>query len=185
MKQVKNTVTVVLVCILTLQVTQLEPRLPVQIGIYEIGFFTTIQEKARPFFSYRERVIETLLTAATPQEYDSLIFVGDIMMARNVEQLMKREDSSYPFDGLVLKKLTPNPAIIGNFEASMAEQHVQTEINQLKFSVDKRHLPALKQAGFTHLSLANNHSFDYFSGSQKGRWHPQAIFQIEWNKQGR
>jgi poly-gamma-glutamate synthesis protein (capsule biosynthesis protein) len=83
------------------------------------------------------------------------------MLARNVEVMMNREGIEYPFSALDLRTFTENPAIVGNFESSMADPHSTTPAFNMRFSVDKAFLPALKNAGFTHLSLANNHSLDY------------------------
>ena len=54
-----------------------------------------------------------------------------------------------------------NAAVIGNFESSMAVEHRQTPAYAMKFSVQEAVLPEIKDAGFTHLSLGNNHSFDF------------------------
>ncbi len=94
-------------------------------------------------------------------EYESLIFVGDMMLGRNVEHIMKQEGMAYPFLGLDISSLNSNPAVIGNFESSMAIEHISTPAYAMKFSVVPEVLPEIKNAHFTHLSLANNHSFDF------------------------
>ena len=97
------------------------------------------------------------LTGALDQP-TSIIMVGDVMLARNVEYLMKKNGYSYPFEGVSFDNLSPSPLVVGNFEAAILKKHVYTKPNQLKFSVDKKLLVALDNAGFTHFSLANNHS---------------------------
>ncbi len=94
-------------------------------------------------------------------EFQSMVFVGDIMLARNVEYLMEKHGSTYPFEGLSLTKILPNSAVFGNFEASIPETHEATPAGSLTFSVKETAAEALSGAGFTHLSLGNNHSFDY------------------------
>jgi poly-gamma-glutamate synthesis protein (capsule biosynthesis protein) len=58
----------------------------------------------------------------------------------------------------------------------MSESHVETPAYDMRFSVDDAFLPALKEAHFTHLSLANNHSFDHGQGGYKN-----AISMLEMN----
>ena len=92
-----------------------------------------------------------------------LIFVGDVLLARNVEFLMQTKGSDYPFQNLPSLFGTDNSAIVGNFESAILEQHKKTPSYVTTFSTNKLYLPTLKAAGFTHVSLANNHSFDYGS----------------------
>lgn len=90
---------------------------------------------------------------------NSINFVGDIMLARDVESYLVRGGSSYPFKNISYnKKLSYT---VGNFEAAVAREHKQTPNNTFRFSVNSKYLEGLHIAGFTHLSLANNHSFDY------------------------
>ena len=90
----------------------------------------------------------------------SLLFSGDIMLARNVEILMKDHGPAYPFSEVVELTKTPDYTI-GNFEGSVPVNHVFTPFMNLRFSVDKSFLERLRLAGFDYLSLANNHSHDY------------------------
>lgn len=89
----------------------------------------------------------------------SIVFVGDIMLARHVETLSDRHGSHYVYSNL--PKISKTTALVGNFEATIPETHVHTPNYTFAFSVDKQHIPALYKYGFTHLSLANNHSFDF------------------------
>ena len=92
-----------------------------------------------------------------------LVFVGDVLLARNVEFLMRTKGVEYPFKNTLELFGTDTSAVIGNFEAAILERHKKTPSFETTFSVDKIFLPVLKNAGFTHMSLANNHSFDYGS----------------------
>ncbi len=90
----------------------------------------------------------------------TIYFTGDIMLARHVESLMLRHGSEYPYRNL--SWLTDTPAyIVGNFESALPAVHSKSPTGTFRFSTDLTHLPALKAAGFTHLSLANNHALDY------------------------
>ena len=82
------------------------------------------------------------------------------MLGRHVETLMNTHGSEYPYQGLPLRPLSSNPAVVGNFESAIAKVHQQTPASNLKFSVDQAHLEAFSQQ-FTHASLGNNHSLDY------------------------
>jgi len=96
-----------------------------------------------------------------PSGFSSLIFTGDIMLGRHVERLSYRHSSTYPFRGLSLPLLASDAAVIGNFEASIPQKHVPTPNYHLRFSVPAETLNEVKAAGFTHLSLANNHAYDF------------------------
>tara|TARA_B100000508_G_scaffold37715_2_gene29505 strand:- start:933 stop:2060 length:1128 start_codon:yes stop_codon:yes gene_type:complete len=110
--------------------------------------------------SHNTPVVQADLVSSE-REYDRLVFVGDVLLARNVEFLLRSKGSDYPYRGLSFSSLTSNPAVIGNFEAAIPKEHVPTQENMLRFSVDERFLTPAIQAGFTHFSLANNHSLDY------------------------
>jgi poly-gamma-glutamate synthesis protein (capsule biosynthesis protein) len=101
------------------------------------------------------------LSAAQRAQYDSLVFVGDVLLARNVEFLMRTKEPLYPFLGIDFSTLAIRPAVIGNFEAAIPIEHEPTLIGQLDFSVDARLIPFLTNTGFTHFSLGNNHSYDF------------------------
>jgi len=103
---------------------------------------------------------EAQLTKASSDEGRALVFVGDVLLARNLEFLMIQSGSDYPYRGLDFSTYAVKPFVVGNFESSIPETHYPTEVGKLNFSVDKAFLPALRAAGFTHLSLANNHSLD-------------------------
>ncbi len=90
---------------------------------------------------------------------DSVLFVGDIMLGRGVESLMDLYGPYYPFAG-VRDLFAQHTFVVGNFESSIPERHVKTPNFTFRFSVDAEHVPVLARVGITHLSLANNHSYD-------------------------
>lgn len=91
---------------------------------------------------------------------DRMLLVGDIMLARDVETKMNRYGSEYPY-----KHLQPvfrlHKYQVANFEAAIPAEHIPTLPLSLQLSVAHKHLDALYDAGFTHASLANNHSYDF------------------------
>lgn len=104
----------------------------------------------------------SLLSAATgaitsnADEY--AIFVGDVLLARDVEK--KIDDQGVdPFSAFhtLFQGAT---FVVGNFEAAIPEVHQPTKAGEMVFSVRSDLVSLLQRAGFTHLSLANNHTLD-------------------------
>jgi len=88
-----------------------------------------------------------------------LLFVGDIMLARDVERHMSVYSPEYPFFGV--RDLLKDNLVVANFEAAVPVSHEPTPAFSFAFSVDSQYLTALKKAGVDVVSLANNHSFDF------------------------
>lgn len=86
-------------------------------------------------------------------------FVGDIMLARHVERLMDAYGYKYPFQ--LLPKHATDAYLVGNFEASIPQEHITTKDMHFAFSVKSEYVWGLSEYGFTHLNLANNHSYDF------------------------
>lgn len=146
-----------LLLVLFVQIAALDPFFSVP-RIEYADFKEKLQGQA---LHIEKRVHETLFSSAVKRKFSAITFTGDVMLARNVEVLMKREGESYPFAGLSLPSMFPGSAVVGNFESSMSTPHAMTPPLQMRFSTDASLIPALLKAGFTHFSLANNHSFDY------------------------
>lgn len=98
----------------------------------------------------------TVKDAAT----STIFFTGDVMLARHVESLLRREGSDHPYQNLAWLATAP-AYVVGNFESAIPRQHVKTPNFGFRFATDPAHLGALRAAGFTHLSLANNHALDF------------------------
>lgn len=147
----------VLSCVLVMQL--LTTQLAVSIPEYSHGIFSVFTQK-KPMPKPFTPPLVAVYTAQSPS-YDSLTFVGDVLLARNVEYLMNTKGAPYPFAGLALNSFSRRPAVVGNFEASIPTVHVPTPAKMLRFSVAAALVPALPAAGFTHLSLANNHTNDF------------------------
>jgi poly-gamma-glutamate synthesis protein (capsule biosynthesis protein) len=94
-----------------------------------------------------------------PAVKNTIRFVGDIMLARNVENLMDAYGYFYPYSQL--PKSPDDAYVVGNFEASIPAVHAPTPSMQFSFSVDPQYLQGLHEYGFTHLGLANNHAYDF------------------------
>lgn len=88
----------------------------------------------------------------------TLLFVGDIMLARDVEQRINA--GTDPFAG-TQSLLARADSAIGNFEASIPRTHTPTPHGGMRFSAASSSMSLLFDAGFDVLSLANNHSGDF------------------------
>jgi len=153
----KFPVTIALLLFLTFQLST--TRVDFSVPTYSFGeYLTKIFKERAPNFSFAVRPAQYTAQAGNG---DSLIFVGDVLLARNIEFLMMQNGAQYPYGGLSFSEFGKNPKVIGNFESSIPRQHVPTPIKQIDFSTDKKYVPAFRKAGFTHVSLANNHSLDF------------------------
>ncbi len=90
----------------------------------------------------------------------TLLFVGDIMLSRNIGRIMaERNDWRYPFlevaDTLASADLT-----FGNLEGPISSRGVK-QGSIYSFRADPRSAEGLAYAGFDVVSLANNHMLDY------------------------
>jgi poly-gamma-glutamate synthesis protein (capsule biosynthesis protein) len=90
----------------------------------------------------------------------TLVFVGDIMLSRNIGQIMVREDNWNYFFEPVAEYLKSADLTFGNFENPMSDRGVKVG-SIYSFRVDPRAVAGLVYGGFDVLSLANNHIWDY------------------------
>jgi len=96
----------------------------------------------------------------------TLAFVGDILPAGSVARLMERHGYDFPF--LEAKALLSAADIAaGNLESAITERGTPAENKQYLFRGPAAALPAIRDAGFDVLNLANNHTLDYGWGGLK------------------
>lgn len=88
----------------------------------------------------------------------SVWFVGDIMLSRDVGRVARGE--GYDFPWRLLGNTFDNAWVVGNFEACVATSTQFSREQNMRFPVELAMIPPLRAAGFTHLSLANNHALD-------------------------
>ncbi len=91
---------------------------------------------------------------ASKEKAINIIFVGDVMLGRAVEVAYKKEDI---FKN-VANIFSEADAVVANLEGPILSNHIKTPNNSYKFSFATTTLDILKNAGFTDLSLANNHT---------------------------
>jgi poly-gamma-glutamate capsule biosynthesis protein CapA/YwtB (metallophosphatase superfamily) len=90
----------------------------------------------------------------------SLALVGDLLPAARVLELMKMNGYDYPFrEAKVVLEAADIAA--GNLETPITTRGTPAEDKQYVFRGTPEAIPALKEAGFDYLSLANNHTLDY------------------------
>jgi len=88
-----------------------------------------------------------------------LVAVGDVMMARGVEAECHKHGWDYPFGNLSPILLSADIAF-GNLECPVSLRGTRMS-RIINLRADPACLPALKRAGFTMLSVANNHAMDF------------------------
>ncbi len=103
-------------------------------------------------------VITIAAPPVTQSGYD-IVAAGDIMLGRLVEREMRLSVRS-PWH-LIADQFPASPVRLANFEASVSGDQLSCLVKtDLCLQVSADYLKYLKQAGFTHLSIANNHSAD-------------------------
>ncbi|MFB9326009.1 CapA family protein [Paenibacillus aurantiacus] len=88
-----------------------------------------------------------------------LSFVGDILLAANVQALMAKNGYDYPY-AKSLSYLQGPDLMAGNLENPITKRGTPAQDKQFVFKGTPESLPALKEAGFDVVSLANNHTLD-------------------------
>jgi len=89
----------------------------------------------------------------------SLIFTGDILLDRGVRKAMEQRGPDHLFTQQMDSLLHSADVVIGNLECPTTK--IQAPVQKMFiFRAEPQWLLTLKQHGFTHLNLANNHSID-------------------------
>lgn len=90
-----------------------------------------------------------------------IVFVGDILLARGVGEKTESFGYDYPYDKIkgILKD---SDLTIGNLECAISSRGTPAlKKESLLFRAAPENAPALKEAGFDVLNLANNHTMDF------------------------
>ncbi|WP_253945011.1 CapA family protein [Paenibacillus sp. NEAU-GSW1] len=88
-----------------------------------------------------------------------LSFVGDILLADSVGELMKRSGFDFPYKESLLYLSEPD-LTAGNLEYPVTNAGVPADDKQFVFKGTPEALPHLRDAGFDVVNLANNHTLD-------------------------
>lgn len=105
-------------------------------------------------------IIMLLTTAPAAAGEITLIAVGDIMPAERALPFLKKRGFNYPYEG-TREILESGDIVIGNLEVPLTTGGKRYENKKYTFKSPIETAAALKEVGFTHLSLANNHMMDY------------------------
>lgn len=99
-------------------------------------------------------------TAVSRHEEVSVMFLGDIMLSRGVDIVMRRnEDFTYPFL-LSWEKTRQADVTFGNLEGPISERG--TNVGSIySFRANPEAVSGLEYAGIDVVSLANNHIYDW------------------------
>ena len=111
-----------------------------------------------------KRIITFLMLLCIPAvaSAETLVIhaVGDIMLAGSGEKTYRKLGYDYPF-AATRETLQQGDIVIGNLESPLASSGVEFTDKKFRFKTEPKAAAALKSAGFTHLSLANNHILDF------------------------
>ena len=88
-----------------------------------------------------------------------LIFTGDILMDRGVRTEIARHGADHLFTEAVDSVFRSADVVVGNLECPATDIKAPVH-KKFIFRAEPQWLRTLKQHGFTHLNLANNHSID-------------------------
>jgi poly-gamma-glutamate synthesis protein (capsule biosynthesis protein) len=111
-----------------------------------------------------ESIVESKPASSTPASQvvvelpHAITFVGDILLARDVELRQQRYGAMHPFGRI---RLPLDQYVVANFESSIPVVHQPTPHFHMRFSSPTSSALVLRDAGVTHVSLANNHSLDF------------------------
>lgn len=95
-------------------------------------------------------------------ESANLLFVGDVMLSREVGRITKQKgDPDFPF-ALSFSTLRKSDITFGNLENPISERGAN-QGSEYSFRAATSSAAALSQAGFKVMSVANNHIWDYGS----------------------
>jgi len=98
----------------------------------------------------------------------SILFTGDIMLDRYIKTLRERNGGDFPFTYMpelitkIKEKLdvTELDLIVGNLEGPITDSDYQNNGTAMIFNFEPATVELLKNAGFTTLNMANNHTLD-------------------------
>ena len=86
----------------------------------------------------------------------TVLAVGDILLARDVQAQMERYGDFYPFKGIA-QFLRGVDIVLGNLEGPIVENSTKVPISSTRFMFPKESAALLYGVGFSALNIANNH----------------------------
>ncbi len=130
------------------------------IGLISALFFFLLFEYQscfhQQFFSPAVRI-----EAPKEKSTTTLMFVGDVMLDRGVEDMIKKHGKSYSFPFLEINDhLKKADLLFGNLESVVSDEGYQIR-ETYPFRAEPQAVQGLSDAGFDVVSCANNHALDY------------------------
>jgi poly-gamma-glutamate synthesis protein (capsule biosynthesis protein) len=103
-------------------------------------------------------MISIMISCNRKEENMKIVFSGDVILGRGVNDELKLQGDSLLINSFNF--LQKQDFIVINLEGTLTDSgKIQTDKFNFKVSPDKAAI--LKEAGITHVSIANNHIFDY------------------------
>jgi gamma-polyglutamate biosynthesis protein CapA len=131
-------------------------------GIFIIFFINFLNEKINETKTYNYVSIEKYDPIKYNENYEiKLLFIGDIMMTRSVEEKIKDLNKKFIFPFLnILNYLKTFDYVISNLEGPISDKGIKIG-NKYSFRMKPEVAEALSKANIKIVNLANNHIFDY------------------------
>jgi poly-gamma-glutamate capsule biosynthesis protein CapA/YwtB (metallophosphatase superfamily) len=105
------------------------------------------------------KLAEAPVVSENKSEPLTLLFVGDIMLSRNIGDIITRTRPEFPFEKISVVTRDAD-VTIGNLEGPISSRGTN-QGSEYSFRADPKVTAGLKFAGFDILSLANNHIWDW------------------------
>ena len=106
-----------------------------------------------------EEIFSNSSTPSFTEEIKTVLLVGDIMLDRGVENLIKQNSIYYPFQK-ISHFLRGIDIVFGNLEGPMINNPPEFPTNSLKFAFNRETIKGASWCNFNLFSLANNHTLD-------------------------
>jgi gamma-polyglutamate biosynthesis protein CapA len=131
-------------------------------GIFIIFFINFLNEKINETKTYNYVSIEKYDPIKYNENHEiKLLFVGDIMMTRSVEEKIKDLNKKFIFPFLnILNYLKTFDYVIANLEGPISDKGTKIG-NKYSFRMKPEVAEALSNTNIKIVNLANNHIFDY------------------------
>ncbi|MBU4227073.1 AmmeMemoRadiSam system protein B [bacterium] len=130
-----------------------------------VDFLNLGLEETTSYFSvvFGEKKTEVNISGSTVEGFNegvkTVLLVGDIMLARGVENLIKQNSIYYPFQK-ISHFLRGIDIVFGNLEGPIINNPPEFPANSLKFAFNPEIIKAVSWCNFNLFSLANNHTPD-------------------------
>jgi len=105
----------------------------------------------------QKTVNDRSFTKTIEEDGQAILFVGDIMLDRNVEVFINQKGVNYPFSE-IKDEITGYDIAIGNLEGPIVYKPIEFARESLMFNFIPEAADALYWAGFDILTLSNNHT---------------------------